>query len=249
MSLWYIIYPIVALILSSVWVWALIDSLKKHRPWAWIAILAFIPILSAPVYFLNFYFIGSDKEGALDSTLKLSGRIRSLKTKVEQDGLVGDKRELADAFFDNQNYREALILLRDVLHYDGTDLRSQYQAGVSQIAIGQPDQALAHLEYVLDEEPRFYQGDARLAYANALMALGDKEKARREFERTTSHFNIPESTVQAARFLIEDGDKEQAYKMLLTMLQTVQLTDRQKRTQKIWIKRAADELQKLKRKQ
>lgn len=242
-----IVYPLMILILSALWVWALVDSLRKHRPWPWVIVLAFIPILSMPIYYLNYYVIGRENEGVLDSSLQLSGRIRNLKAKVAEDGLVGDKRDLADAYFESQNYREALFLLRDVLQFDGTDLRSQFQAGVSLLATGQPEQALAHLEYVLDEEPRFYQGDARLVYANALLELGDTERARQEYERTTSHFNIPEATVRAARFMIEEGKKEEAYKLLLNMLQTVQLTERQKRTQKVWIKKAADELQKLKK--
>lgn len=247
MAYLYLFYPLIVLLLSSFWLWMLVDALKKHRPWAWVIVLAFVPILSAPIYYVNFYFLGTEREGILDSNIKFAGRIRAYKAKLEQDGLVGDKRNLADAYFESQNYREALNLLKDVLQHDGEDLRSQFQAGVSLLAIGQAKEALPHLDYVLDQEPRFYQGDARLIYANALFESGEVERARQEYERTASHFNIPEAVVRTARFLIEEGKFEEAYKMLLLMLQTVQLTERQQRTQKVWIKKAAEEIQKLKK--
>ena len=241
-------YSILLIVFSIFWLRMLVDALKQHRPWGWIGFLAFVPVISGPLYFLNFYIFGKEGKGALDSSLEYSGRIRSLKQKIAENDLLADKRELADAYFESQNYNEALTLLQECLRGDGEDIRSQFQAGVSFLATGRPQLALPHLEYVLDVDPRFYYGEARLAYANALLESGDKERARDQFAWAATHFNIPEATVRMCQFLIQEGQKKEAYVLLVSMLQNVQLqSERLKRSQRAWIRKAADEIAQLKK--
>lgn len=239
---------LVAMVIAGVWVASLIDALRSHRPWPWVIFLAFVPVISTPIYLFNYYVLGKNREGFIDKTLSNSARINALKAEVEANDLIGDIRELAFAYYDAQSYRESLKYLQRALDFDGEDTRAQYIAAQCFLALKMPTQSLPHFEYVLEVEPRYLQGAARLGYAKALYLSGETERYQLEIARAASHFNLPEASVMYARNLISEGKREEAYQVLIESLKTVgELSAEQKLDHKIWIKTAAEDLAKLKK--
>jgi len=126
-----------------------------------------------------------------------------------------------------------------VLDEDPEDLRSQYQAGVSLASLGHLDKAIPHLEYVVEEDPRYGAGDARLSLANALIAKGDAERAFDQLDLVVKNHNLPEASVRYARMLKEQGYPEEARKCLEEMLEkTAELSPDHLRSDRRWIEEA-----------
>lgn len=248
-SLFDIIYPVVMILLFAIWAFYLVKAVKAHRPWHWIAFMTFAPIVSIPFYIMNFHILGrGSDEGYIDKNIGSRSRISELKKVVDENGLLVDVQQLAVEYFETQNYKEALRYFQQALEMDPEDLKCQYFSGVAFLALSEGERALPHLEYVLEEDARYAQGEARLYYAKSLLNAGENERAQTEFARAASHFNLPEASVRSAHYLVEEGKFEEAQETLVEMLQSVgELHSAQRTLHKRWIKIAAEDLAKIQR--
>lgn len=238
--------PLILMVILAVWVYCIVDALRNHRPWAWVIALVALPVLSAPFYLLNFKLFGSAEGGRLDVMLGDSRRLRELKEEARVRDVAGVHREIADIYFRRGNYDMALEALKRVLDLDPEDLRSQYQAGASMVATGRAAEAIPHLEYVVEEEPRYGYGEARLVLANAYMALRDQDRAFEEYSRLVESHNLPEAVVKHARLLRARGDEETARRELKEMLNSVTALPKDRlEAYRPWIRQAADDLRNM----
>ncbi len=240
------VQPLVTLALLAFWIYCLVDALREDRSWIWIALLAFIPVLSAFAYFLNFKAFGAPSRGLLDGWYGDSARLRELQKQARELDVPGVNREIADIYFRRGDYNEALATLKRVLDQDGEDLRSQYQAGVCMTVLGKPEAAIPHLEFVLDQDARYGFGDAHLAMANAFLAVGENERAFDLYTHVVENFNVPEAVVRYARMLMERGERDRAQLALRTMLGKVgSLLPEDLARHRPWIRKAAEDLRAL----
>ena len=239
-------HPILLLVLFSAWVWCLVDALRNHRPWGWVLFVAAVPVASVPFYVMNYRVFGTPDRGALDQELHWAKRLRELEEQARETDVAGVHREIADIHFQRGQHRRAVESLKRVLDMDPEDLRSQYQAGVSMASLGHLDPAIAHLEFVVEEDPRYGAGDARLSLANALIAKGQPEKAFHHLALAVRNHNLPEAAIRYARMLRDQGYRDEARACLEEMLEkSAELPQESFRANKRWIKEANTMIEEL----
>ncbi len=245
MTLFAVIRPILVMILAAWWVACIVDALRQHRSWLWVLGLVFVPIVSAPVYFLNFKLGGSNK-GHIDAKMNLLKRLRDLQAELAVRDVPALRRDIAGVYYELGRWREALESLRPVLDDDPEDLAAQFQAGMCWVRLGQAEAAANHLEYVVDEEPKYARGEARVALGNVWKEMGRDEDAVEQFARAAQEYSIPEAVVRHARFLRERGERDAARRALLQMLKGAgDLDPDLKRKSRKWIRAAAEDLKSL----
>jgi hypothetical protein len=239
-------HPLLLLALFSAWVWCLVDALKGHRPWGWVIFVAVFPVVSVPFYFLNYKVFGSGKSGLVDEEIRWARRLRELEEQARETDVVGVHREIADLHFQRGHHRRALESLKRVLDQDPEDLRSQFQAGASMISLGHLDAGITHLQYVVEEDPRYAAGEAKLWLANAYIAKGESAQAFSLLAELTRDHNLPQAAIRYARMLEEQGYTGEARARLQEMLEKSEdLTGEQKRKNQRWINEGRKMLDRL----
>jgi len=245
-TLLFFITPLIGIAMAAIWVYCIQDALRSHRPWTWVLIVLFFPVVSAPLYILNFKTTGRAEEGRIDKVVKNSAKLAELKKELEERDVPGVRRQIAEIYFERENYVEALKNLGPVIEHNPEDIRSQFQAGVSLLNIGREGQALDHLEYVLDNDPKYQYGAPRTAYGDVLAKVGMKDEAAEQYRLTLRDFNHPEAAVKFATLLRDRNEQEEARQLLRDTLQRVQDVPREFLPgQRPWIKRAAELLRQL----
>lgn len=215
-DLLYILQPIVLMVLAGLWVACIVDALREHRPWVWVLVLVFVPV-SFPLYYLNFRVWGRGDKGLIDAHLADSRRLHELTEELKERDVAGVRRDLADILFRRGNFRGALEHLRPALDFAPEDLRSQYQAGVALLGIGRPELARTHLEFVVEEDPKYQRGEARLALARTFLALNQSDLAFDQLAVLVEEFSLPEGAVRFARLLVQQGYRDRARQTLETL--------------------------------
>lgn len=243
MLLFELLRPFLLLAVFGFWVFCLFDALKRHRQWGWVALLAFLPVVSAPFYFANFWLFGGAKGGGglLDATVGDSSRLRKLQEDAEHSPRPAAWLELAKAYAERARHEDALRELAKVLEADPEILAAQWLAGRSLHALGRAEQAAAHLQFVVDEEPSYRSGEARTLLALVLAAMDREEDGRAHLEAAATQDQHPEAVVRYAAHLAESGDPAEARALLTHLLEREQSMAPDRRAQHAeWLKAARD---------
>lgn len=240
-----LLHPLILLALFGVWAWCLVDALRAHRPWPWIIVLLFVPVLPVPFYLLNFKLSGSE-DGRLDSFLRARNEMRRLEREVAEKGTVSSHLEMADAQLRAGNAVHALKSLGLVLESDPEDLQAHFLAGTAFLSMGNPERALDHLGYVMEHDQDYRRGEARLAHADALALTGRTSECLEEIRTIAGKFLLPEAIVRHARELRRCGDVDSARSTLKDMLARVrEMSAEDVRRHKAWIRQGAEDLRDL----
>jgi hypothetical protein len=94
------------------------------------------------------------------------------------------------------------------------DARIQVRLADALLAAGRADEARALLERLIAEQPDFKSPEGHLLYARSLAALGERGKAREEFNVLTGYFVGLEARARYAGILMEWGDRERAHLLI-----------------------------------
>lgn len=128
--------------------------------------------------------VSNPEAGAAQSTREIEG-MKQADNDVREKILLD-----ADALIKNGNPAEAYNLLEPLEFELSGQVRFDYLLGVAALDSGEPDKATFAFERVLTVDPDF--AGARLDMARAYYQLGDRLRAKTEFE-TTLNQNPPEA--------------------------------------------------------
>lgn len=242
----FLLKPLVLLVVAGVWVYCLADALRHQRSWWWVGVLVVVPVLPLPIYLMNFKLHADAKKGLIDERLEDASELKRLLRELEERDLPAIRSELANYYFERGQLGEALPHLAVLLDATPEDLRAQFQAGAALLAAEEPAAARRHLEFVLEENPDFARGQARLVYANALLAEGEKLAALREYARVSEQHGLPEAAVRQARLMAERGEAQAAAVLLRDVLGRAGSLPREGLGRhRPWLKQAAEDLRRL----
>jgi len=244
--IWYLAQPLLIAVLFGVWVYCLADALRTHRSWWWVLFLTFIPVVSSPVYLLNFKMGPGTHRGWLDAALADSRELRQLLSDGPDGHLPSVNLRIAEVHRRRGDHVQALERLKRLLDDDPEDLRAQFMAGSSFLAIGEPRRALPHLEYVVEEDSRYAGGEARLLLGRAHEEIGDAGLAFSQYERAARESRHPEAMVRYALALSEGGDPSEADRELALAIDLIRsMPAGQRAPFRSWARVAARERKRL----
>jgi hypothetical protein len=129
-------------------------------------------------------------------------RIRDLETAVLDNPSIGNLEELADQYLDEGRFARARELYdRVIASGRANSLHPYYRRGVAAIALGDFTAALADLESVVSNDPKydFHRAIGLLAHAHG--RAGDPDKADALFKSATAISTLSETYYNYATFL------------------------------------------------
>lgn len=109
-------------------------------------------------------------------------------------------------------YLEAVELLRSYFERNDPEVWLKHNLGCSELMLGNFAEALAAMEYCLEQDPEDFR--SRLVYAQALHQLGRLQEAKQQYERCLSHDPIAQDSLYGLMFLLDEiGDKDGSKKI------------------------------------
>jgi len=129
-------------------------------------------------------------------------RIRDLETAVLDNPSIGNLEELADQYLDEGRFARARELYDKVIASGrANSLHPYYRRGVAAIALDDFTAALADLEFVVSNDPKydFHRAIGLLAHAHG--RAGDPDKADALFKSATAISTLSETYYNYATFL------------------------------------------------
>jgi len=189
---------------------AVVDIIRTGRSWGWALLVFLLPFAGPIIYFANFYIVDSFGWRRFDTRFQKARRLKHLKDLSKIQDTAALHQELGELLYEKGENMQAIASLQRALELAPDMLRAHYYAGRALQALGEPEGAVAHLEYVVDADPKYLYGEAYVALARALEASGRRDDAFAACERALAISSIPEVVCMHATMLRDRGERDRA---------------------------------------
>ena len=220
-------------------IWMLVDAVRR-REWVWVVLILVFNVFGAFWYFFQIYRAapsatrGFELPGAHDRR-----RIRQLQAQIHHLDKPHHYLQLGDIYFQQGKLDKAEANYRASLERDGQDIDARAHLGQCLLRLKRPAEARPLLEGVCTENPKHDYGYSLMAFAETLMALGEKDAAVAVWRRVTENHSYPRAKVQLAELYLEKQQTEAARAELREVLDDdPHAPGFQRKRDRVWVKRA-----------
>ena len=197
----------------------------------WLMILFAFPLLGSLVYFLMVWLPDARRstQGQLvargvQKLLDPSRELREAQEALEVAATPANRLRLADALLGMGRASEAVVQYQAVqsgMYADDPQVRIHLARAL--LEAGQPHEARVQLDRLIAEQPKLKSPEGHMIYARAVAALGDRERAREEFESLVSYYAGLEARARYAEVLLSWRDSA---RLLALVAETNQIAKR-----------------------
>ena len=188
----------------------------------WLMILFAFPLLGSLVYFLMVWMPDARRSTqgqmvarGVQKLLDPSRELRAAQEALEVSATPANRLRLADALLGAGRASEAVVQYQAVLsgiYADDPQVRIHLARAL--VEAGQPTDARDLLDRLIAEQPKLKSPEGHLRYARAVAALGDRERAREEFESLVAYYAGMEARARYAEVLLAWRDTERLAALL-----------------------------------
>ena len=189
-------------------------ALRTGQDRYWLMILVFFPLLGSLVYFAMVWLPDARRSThgqmvarGVQKLLDPSRELRAAQEALEVAATPANRLRLAHALLGMGRASEAVVQYQAVLsgiYADDPQVRVQLARAL--LEAGNPHEARVLLDALIAEMPKLKSPEGHLIYARAVAALGDRERAREEFESLVSYYAGLEARARYAEVLLAWGD-------------------------------------------
>jgi len=229
----------------------IIHVLKTGRNRYWILMLLFMPLIGGIAYLvieilpgLSGSIAGQRALRNVKKTLNPGADLRHHKAAWEQSPNVDNGRRYAEALLDSGQTAEAEAIvtgaLKGLFATEPTLLLTKARIQFDQ---DRPAEAVESLEALQDNNPDFRNAEGHLLYARALEAVGQTDKAVREYSAVSGYFPGVEARYRLALCLKATGNTQAAKTELVSIINDAKLAPPHfRKSQKTWLEAVKREL-------
>ena len=176
----------------------------------WMFILFAFPLLGSLVYAITVWLpdvrhtpqgqmVARGVRQLLDPTREL----REAQEALEVSATPANRLRLADALLGAGRASEAVVQYQAVLNgIYADDPQVRIHLARALVEAGQPMEARVLLDKLIAEQPKLKSPEGHLIYARAVAALGDRDRAREEFESLVGYYAGLEARARYAEVLL-----------------------------------------------
>jgi hypothetical protein len=206
------------LLIPAAQIFFIIHAARTGRPYYWMMILLFVPMLGILAYIVFELLPGASRSPTSQKAVRNAQRLvnpegdyRKLAMQLEVTPTVANKRALADECVRLGKLDEA-----EALYHDGmTGIHATDPAlmlGMARVRFAQSDPAgcLLALNALKSANPDFQSADGHMLYARSLEGLSRDGEALGEYEALSHYFGGEEPRIRRALLLQKMGDARAA---------------------------------------
>jgi hypothetical protein len=212
---------------------------KSGRPYWWMFIVVGFPVLGALAYLLLEVLPSSGAQQQVRRIVKNftpDADFRARLLEAERCGSLANKLALADECVNLSQFDDAIRMYQSVMQgrYEG-DTAAQFGLASAYFWKGEAALAIEGLQKVIDQDPMYGQGQAKLMLARAYVGAGQPQTAREHYEALLPHFAGEEARAWYISFLCQQGAKESAQALMGQMDKRFRTaTPAYRRDNKLW---------------
>ncbi|MBS0286910.1 MAG: hypothetical protein JSR17_06410 [Proteobacteria bacterium] len=225
-------------------------ALMRGYPFAVCALIFFVPIFGPALYFA--YEVGPTLYDGLKRKYRsfLAKRhspfkeLIHLQRQVKTHPTLENQQRLAKIYYQIGQFNEAIVLMDNLLAQKvfSTCPYLLLDKAHAYFAMEEFNHALATLNFMFDHNTDFESPHAQLLLARTLSAIGEWQKANREFERLESRYHGLEASFYYLQHLRKLKNLSRATELLKHMRHRYQrLPQHYRSSQKAWLKQAERE--------
>lgn len=212
-----------AIVPFGFWMLMIFDCLR-HDPdrQVWLWLLLFFSVPAACVYFVARWLPRSNLH--LVPPLARWTRRQDLWNAESAANNIGKAHQfvqLGNVLNDRREFDRAAIAYATALEKEPENQPALWGLAAVERALKQFESAKTHLQTLLKLQPDFKYGDASLAYAQTLFALGEVAATKQHLEQHFKSWSQPEAHILMAQICQQEGDLATARQSLETMLSKV----------------------------
>jgi len=224
---------------------AIVHWSRKRPATYWLFIIIFFGFLGALAYFLvegiDFDAMGKSIRGP-----SRRRRIHALQALIRDNPSAGNYEELGELLLTERRYAQSRAAFDAALAQRTDSVDPFYRRGIAEFELGDHAAAIADLEHVVEQEPKYDYSRARCLLAQALARAGRTADAEAAFDRLVSSTTSCEATISAAEFYAERGRTAEARELAEGMLaRRATMPAYQKRRDRPFLRRAGKLLRRL----
>ena len=196
--------------------------IRRGQDKYWLWILFAFPLFGSLVYALTIWLPearhsrqGHQVVRGMRQLLDPSRELREAQEALDVAATPGNRLRLADALLGSGRASEAVVQYQAVLSgLYADDAQVQIKLARALLEAGKPNDARDLLDRLIVQQPKLKSPDGHLIYARAVAALGDRVKAREEFESLVGYFAGMEARAYYAETLLAWGDAGRCRELL-----------------------------------
>jgi hypothetical protein len=172
--------------------------------------------------------------------------IDELRFNMEQSPSVANKVALAQALYEEDQYREAASIFSEALRQDESSSEILYGLAVSHIGLNELEDAVEALKKLVEIDPKYSEYDGWAKLALALWETGRRQEALDVLSRLVSSSPRIQHRMLYAYYLGKNGVRGKAQEELVTAIREFEYSPRYlKRRNQPFVKQAKEMLQRL----
>lgn len=192
----------------------------QDKYWLWI-LFAF-PLIGSLVYALSIWLPaarqtrqGDQVVRGMRQLLDPSRELREAQEALDIAATPANRLRMADALLGSGRASEAVVQYQAVLGgIYANDAHVQIKLARALLEADKPNDARELLDRLIREQPQLKSPDGHLIYARAVAALGDRVKARDEFESLVGYFAGMEARARYAEVLLAWRDSARCRELI-----------------------------------
>lgn len=220
-------------------IWMLVDAVRR-KEWIWVIFIFLFSGLTALLYFFLVYrtALPSMNGFELPGTQNRK-RIKELQDLIHNLDKAHHYLELGDIYFHKGDLKKAEECYRASIAREPLDKDARAHLGQCLLRQGQAQEARPLLQQVCQEDPSHDYGYSQMAYAEALMTLGETSAAIEAWKTVLENHTYARARVQLAELYLATNQKDLALAQLREAISDdAHAPDYQRRRDRVWIRRA-----------
>jgi hypothetical protein len=194
---------------------------RTGRPYWWAFVVLGFPVFGAVAYivFEMLPSAGADQHvRRVIRHFKPDAGFRARLEEVERCGSLANRLALADECINIGQFDDAIRIYESVLHgQHADDLQAMFGLANAYFWKGDAGNAVRELQRVVEREPMYASGEAKLMLARGLSGAGRANEARDTYEALLPHFAGEEARAYFVAFLAQQKDRARAEQIMADM--------------------------------
>jgi hypothetical protein len=239
--------PIIGILVLASTVFCVVHAARTGRFWPWAYVVMMLPVFGAAAYFLfevlpewNQAPAARKAQAQLAQAIDPNRRYRALRDQLDFTDTIGNRADLAQECLALGKYVEALRLYESIIALPQGDEPFYFLGKAkAQFGLDYPADALATLDLLRSQWPKFQSQEGHLLYARALEALGRLDEALHEYDALVTYYAGAEPRVRQMLLLDRTGRFTEAKKLAAEIVKGLERSPKFARQQQAeWLMRA-----------
>lgn len=190
---------------------------KNRNPYYWLFVILFLPLIGSIIYLITQVYNKRDANKIQENIVSIinpAKRIKDLEKKLQFSETYQNRVNLADAYLENKDYKNAIPHYLDALHDNlQNDAYAIKQLIECYYNVGDYDNVVLYAERIKDDS-EFQKSKSQFFYGLALEKLGRLEEAETNLKQIDIRYSFYEERFILAKFLLQRDKKEEAKAIL-----------------------------------